>query len=138
MKQFGDDFEENKEIIKPVILIVDDDNDARFTIGEIIKSLGYNPIFLFYVYECLEILEKEMPDLVLLDIMMPKMDGFQTIKKIRSNIGTKELKVYALTAYAMLSDRDIIEKNGFNGLFTKPINTNQLEKKLRSILKLTA
>ncbi|MCB9248100.1 MAG: response regulator [Ignavibacteriales bacterium] len=120
------------------VLIVDDDNDARFTIGEIIKSLGYNPIFAKDGYECLEILEKEMPDLVLLDIMMPKMDGFQTIKKIRSNIGTKELKVYALTAYAMLSDRDIIEKNGFNGLFTKPINTNQLEKKLRSILKLTA
>jgi CheY-like chemotaxis protein len=82
-------------------------------------------------------LKSENPDLVLLDIMMPKMDGFQTIKEIRINPNTKELKVYALTAYAMLSDRDIIEKNGFDGLFTKPINTIQLEKKIKGILNLT-
>lgn len=119
------------------ILIVDDDNDARFTIGEIIKTIGYNPIFAKDGYECLEILKSENPDLVLLDIMMPKMDGFQTIKEIRLNPNTKELKVCALTAYAMLSDRDIIEKNGFDGLFTKPINTIQLEKKLKGILNLT-
>jgi signal transduction histidine kinase/DNA-binding response OmpR family regulator/HAMP domain-containing protein len=119
------------------ILLVDDDNDARFTIGEIIKSIGYNPIYAKDGFECLEVLNSERPDLVLLDIMMPKMDGFQTIKKIRQNSATKNLKVYALTAYAMLSDREIIEKNGFDGLFTKPINTGQLEKKLRTILKLT-
>jgi CheY-like chemotaxis protein len=43
--------------------------------------------------------------------------------------------VYALTAYAMLSDKDIIEKNGFDGLFTKPINTVQLQRKLTNIFK---
>ncbi|MBK8944117.1 MAG: response regulator [Ignavibacteriae bacterium] len=120
------------------ILIVDDDKDARFTIGEIVKSLGYNPIFATDGFECLEILNNEKPDIVLLDIMMPKMDGFQTIKKIRNNSITKSLKVFALTAYAMLTDREIIEKNGFNGLFTKPINTGQLEKRLKNIFKLIA
>ncbi|MBK7105426.1 MAG: response regulator [Ignavibacteriae bacterium] len=120
------------------ILVVDDDKDARFTIGEIIKSLGYNPIFAEDGFECLEILKNEKPDIVLLDIMMPKMDGFQTIKKIRNNPETKTLRVFALTAYAMLSDREIIEKNGFNGLFTKPVNTGQLEKRLKNIFKLIA
>ncbi len=119
------------------ILIVDDDNDARFTIGEIIKTIGYNPIYARDGFECLEILKTEKPDLVFLDIMMPKMDGFQIIRQIRQNPSIKELKVYALTAYAMLSDKDIIEKNGFDGLFTKPINTVQLEKKLKGILNLT-
>ena len=120
------------------ILIVDDDKDARFTIGEIVKSLGYNPIYAKDGFECLEILENEKPDIVLLDIMMPKMDGFQTVKKIRNNPATKSLRVFALTAYAMLTDREIIEKNGFNGLFTKPINTSQIEKRLKNIFKLTA
>jgi len=117
------------------VLIVDDNSDARFTIGEIIESLDYEPIFATNGYECLEKLNTENPNLVLLDIMMPKMDGFQTIKKIRENDKYKELKVYALTAYAMLSDKEIVEKNGFNGLFTKPINTVQLQRKLSDIFK---
>jgi len=115
------------------VLIVDDDSDARFTIGEIIKSLDYEPIFATNGFDCLEKLKAETPNLILLDIMMPKMDGFQTIKKIRENDQFKDLDVYALTAYAMLSDKDIIEKNGFDGLITKPINTVQLERKLSNI-----
>jgi signal transduction histidine kinase/CheY-like chemotaxis protein/HAMP domain-containing protein len=115
------------------ILVVDDDNDALFTIGEIIDSLGYEPVYASNGYECLEKLDKDIPDLGLLDIMMPQMDGFEAIKRIRNDSRFKNLNVYALTAYAMLSDKEIIEKNGFNGLFTKPINTHLIEKKLKSI-----
>ena len=115
------------------ILIVDDNRDARFTIGEIVKSLGYKPVFATNGYECLEKLNEENPDLVLLDIMMPQMDGFQTIKKIRGNKVYSDLKIYALTAYAMLSDKDVIDRNGFDDLITKPINTIQLERKLSQL-----
>ncbi|MEE9432342.1 MAG: response regulator [Melioribacteraceae bacterium] len=115
------------------IMVVDDDSDALFTIGEIIDNLGYEPIYASNGFECLEKLETQPPELILLDIMMPKMDGFETIKRIRGNDKFNNLNVFALTAYAMLSDKEIIEKNGFDGLFTKPINTNLLEKKLKSI-----
>jgi len=115
------------------VLIVDDNSDARFTIGEIVESLGYQVKFATNGIECLTKLGEELPDIVLLDIMMPRMDGFQTIKKIRENTQYSNLNVYALTAYAMLSDKGIIEKNGFNGLFTKPINTVQMERKLNEI-----
>jgi CheY-like chemotaxis protein len=137
--EWKEDSVKNNQIFdsKIKVLIVDDDSDARFTIGEIIKSLNYEPIFATNGYECLEKLNDEWPNLILLDIMMPKMDGFQTIKKIRENEKFKELNVYALTAYAMLSDKEIIEKNGFDGLFTKPINTVQLERKLTNIFKTT-
>ena len=118
------------------VLIVDDDTDARFTIGEIVNSLGYDSDFASDGFDCLDKIDKITPDLVLLDIMMPKMDGFQTIKKIRENKNLKSLKVYALTAYAMLSDKGIIERNGFDGLITKPINTVQLERKLNQIFKM--
>lgn len=118
------------------ILIVDDDKDARFTIGEIIENLGYEPQFATNGYECLEKLKTITPHLILLDIMMPQMDGFETIKRIRKDSKFNNLKVFALTAYAMLSDKEIIEKNGFDGLFTKPINSLQLEKKLKNIFSL--
>ncbi len=124
----------SKNVVDKIkVLIVDDDNDARFTIGEIVESLGYQTEFATNGFECLDKLKVELPDLVLLDIMMPKMDGFQTIKKIRENEKYNNLNVFALTAYAMLTDKEIIEKNGFNGLFTKPINTVQLERKLNQI-----
>ncbi|MCP5060962.1 MAG: response regulator [Ignavibacteriae bacterium] len=123
--------EKRNEKIK--VMVVDDDNDALFTIGEIIDNFGYEPIYASDGFECLKKLEKESPELILLDIMMPKMDGFETVKRIRENPKFNSLTVFALTAYAMLSDKEIIEKNGFDGLFTKPINTNLLEKKLNSI-----
>lgn len=134
------DYEKNEKITQHgeiKILIVDDVIDARFTIGEIVKSLGYKPIYASNGYECLEKMI-ENPDLILLDIMMPKLDGFQTIKKIREDKRYSNTKVFALTAYAMLSDKEIIEKNGFDGLFTKPINTVQLERKLNQIFNTVA
>ncbi|MDX1700183.1 MAG: response regulator, partial [Melioribacteraceae bacterium] len=124
---------ELESLDKIKILVVDDDEDTRFTIGEMIESMGFMPLFASNGYDCLVQLEKLMPDLVLLDIMMPKMDGFQTIRKIRQNPKFNNLNVFALTAYAMLSDKEIVEKNGFNGLITKPVNTDQLNRKFNQI-----
>lgn len=79
---------------KVKILIVDDDKDARFTIGEIIENLGYEPLFASNGYECLEKLKTITPHLILLDIMMPQMDGFETIKRIRKDSKFINLKVF--------------------------------------------
>ena len=65
--------------------------------------------------------------------MMPKLDGFETIKRIREDERYTNLPIYALTAYAMLSDREILERNGFDDLITKPINTNLLKNKLQNL-----
>ncbi|GBD89426.1 autoinducer 2 sensor kinase/phosphatase LuxQ [bacterium BMS3Abin04] len=115
------------------ILVVDDDNDALYTVGEIVKNLGFTVIYAKNGFECLDILEKEAPGLILLDIMMPKLDGFETIKRIREDERYTNLPIYALTAYAMLSDREILERNGFDDLITKPINTNLLKNKLQNL-----
>ncbi len=115
------------------ILVVDDDEDTLYTIGEIINSLGYKAIYAKNGLECIEILKKTVPDLVLLDIMMPQMDGFETIRKIRKDYKFKDLKVFALTAYAMLSDKDILERNGFDDLITKPVNIVLLKFKLEKL-----
>lgn len=116
------------------ILIVDDDNDTLFTIGEIITGIGYEAAFANNGIECLSAIAKNIPDLILLDIMMPQMDGFETIKKIRGDESFKHIPVAALTAYEMLDNKEVIEKNGFNDLITKPIDSKSLAFKIEKLL----
>lgn len=113
---------EKKSNINPTVLIVDDDNDALFTVGEYLKAMNYDAVFAHNGMECLIMLNHVNPDLILLDIMMPQMDGFETIKRIRNDNRFLKLPIIALTAYAMLENKDVIEKNGFNDIITKPIN----------------
>jgi signal transduction histidine kinase/CheY-like chemotaxis protein/HAMP domain-containing protein len=121
--------------IKPTVLIVDDDQDALFTIGEFVKQLGCNAIFAHNGMECLLTLNHVEPDLIFLDIMMPMMDGFETIKKIRGESRTASIPVIALTAYAMLENKEVIEKNGFDDLITKPVEFSLLSAKMKNILQ---
>lgn len=111
---------------KPTVLIVDDDDDALFTIGEMLNEFDCEIMYAHNGSECLLTLNYIEPDLVLLDIMMPQMDGFETIKKIRNEKKFQKLPVIALTAYAMLDNKNVIEKNGFDGLITKPVNSAKL------------
>ncbi|MFC2135825.1 response regulator [Bacteroidota bacterium] len=120
---------------KKRVLIVDDDSDTLFTIGEIVKDLGYETIYARNGVECLLSMNNIEPDIVLLDIMMPQMDGFETIKRIRLDDRFPDLPVIALTAYAMLDNKEVIEKNGFTDIITKPINTNTLAFKIQNLLK---
>ncbi len=79
-------------VIQPVnevseldIMIVDDDPNTLFTLAEIVQEANCNPIIAHDGKECLELLETKIPDLILLDIIMPEMDGFKTIKQIKKN-----------------------------------------------------
>ncbi len=116
------------------VLIVDDDEDTLYTVGEIVKELGCHTIFAHNGIECILALNNITPDLILLDIMMPKMDGFETIKLIRKDPRYLNLPIFALTAHAMLDNKDVIEKNGFNDIVTKPINTDILLRKIKSLV----
>lgn len=118
----------------PKILVVDDDVDILFTVGEILQNLELQAVFAKNGLEALSIISKENIDLILLDIMMPELDGFETIKHIRKNDSTKNLCVIALTAYAMLDDKQIIEQSGFDDVITKPIDVNSLKIKINKAL----
>lgn len=129
-RRIGHDFN-----VKPTVLIVDDDDDALFTVGEFVKEMNCDTIFAHNGMECLLMLNHVEPDLIFLDIMMPQMDGFETIKRIRAEKRFAKIPVIALTAYAMLDNKNIIENNGFNDLVTKPINSQMLASKLNIFLK---
>lgn len=122
--------------LKPTVMIVDDDEDSLFTIGEFVKELNCNTIYAHNGMECLLTLNHIEPDLIFLDIMMPTMDGFETIKRIRSSSRTAHIPVIALTAYAMLENKEVIEKNGFNDLVTKPVDSTIIASKIHNFLKM--
>jgi CheY-like chemotaxis protein len=115
------------------VLIVDDDADTLFTVGEMIKRTGSDVSYAKNGLECLSSLKTLKPDLILLDIMMPLMDGFETIKRIKNDKTWKFIPVFAMTAKAMLEDRDVVIKNGFDDLIPKPVNVNELTTKVEKI-----
>jgi signal transduction histidine kinase/CheY-like chemotaxis protein/HAMP domain-containing protein len=116
------------------IMIVDDDPDTLFTLDEIVQSANCSTILAKNGKECLELLEKKIPDLILLDIMMPVMDGFQTISKIRGNAKWADIPVFAVTAKAMSGDKEVILKHGFNDYIPKPVNAKIISFKIGQLL----
>jgi signal transduction histidine kinase/CheY-like chemotaxis protein len=116
------------------VLIVDDDPDTLFTINEIVSSCDCKTISANSGQECLDILKTEIPDLIMLDIMMPLMDGFQTLKKIKETNDWANIPVFAVTAKAMVGDRDIILKHGFDDYIPKPVNAVTMAFKIEKLL----
>jgi signal transduction histidine kinase/DNA-binding response OmpR family regulator/HAMP domain-containing protein len=115
------------------VLIVDDDPDTLFTINEILESCNCKTYLVKGGKECLNMLEQVIPDVILLDIMMPDMDGFQTINKIKMHPKWTHIPIFAVTAKAMLEDKEVILRNGFDDYVTKPINAGILSMKIKKI-----
>jgi two-component system cell cycle response regulator DivK len=74
----------------------------------------------------LDLATSQRPDLILMDIRLPKMDGFQVTKKLRENPEFSDTPIIALTAHAMAGDRESVIKSGCNAYLSKPIDTREL------------
>ncbi len=116
------------------VLIVDDDSDTLFTLNEIVTSCNCDTMMVKSGYECIEILNKNIPDLILLDIMMPGIDGFQTLNRIKQNKNWKNIPVFAVTAKAMVEDKEIILRHGFDDYISKPVDSAAMAFKIKRLL----
>jgi CheY-like chemotaxis protein len=114
-------------------LIVDDDAETLFTINEIVEACGCKTILAKNGLEALNVLEQKTPDLILMDIMMPEMDGFQAIKKIRSTPRWAQIPVFAVTAKAMIEDKEVILRHGFDDYIPKPVNPTIMSFKIKKL-----
>ncbi|TJY42140.1 response regulator [Cohnella pontilimi] len=113
---------ENKKI-----LLVDDDVRNIFALSSVLEHKGMRLVYAENGKDALNRLEEHPDvDLILMDIMMPEMDGYETMKKIRANAKWKKLPVIALTAKAMKDDRNKCIEAGASDYITKPVNTDQL------------
>lgn len=117
------------------VLMVDDDMRNLFTLSRIMEDKGMNVIKAEDGQKALEALEKHPDvDLVLMDIMMPVMDGYETITEIRAQEAFSSLPIIALTAKAMPEDREKCIESGANDYMAKPINLKRMFSMLRDWL----
>lgn len=115
-----------------VVLIVDDDMRNIFALSSILQRVGIVVEMAHDGREALEVLQSlETVDLVLMDIMMPIMDGYEAMRAIRLMDNYKELPIIALTAKAMKGDKEICIQAGANEYLSKPIEKNKLLSLLR-------
>jgi len=116
------------------VLIAEDNPVNRELLRELLEIRGYAVIETCNGEEALEQLQKAQPDILLLDLNMPVLDGFGTIERIRKHPGFRTLPVLAVTAYAMRGDREKIMTAGFDGYLSKPIDPTFLQHELQRLL----
>lgn len=116
------------------ILIADDEHKIIMTLEYTFRKNGYEVFIARDGTEALEILKENLPDVILLDIMMPKMDGFTTLKEIRKEPRFRDIKVIILSAKS--GENDIKEgmEAGADAYFTKPYSIRKLTEKIDEIL----
>jgi CheY-like chemotaxis protein len=120
------------DLVGRTALLVDDDPRNIFALASALERRGMNVLTATTGREAITLIE-ETPSLaiVLMDIMMPEMDGYQTIEKIRQNKAYRRLPIIALTAKAMKGDREKCLEAGASDYLAKPVNTEQLLSALR-------
>ncbi len=118
-------------MVENKILIIDDDHRNIFALSAVLKAKGYQCLSATGAEEGLEILAND-PEVVvvLMDMMMPGMDGYEAITKMKNSAEFKDIPVIAVTAQAMLGDRERCLNAGAVGYVAKPINVDELLKLL--------
>ncbi|MDF2924538.1 MAG: integral rane sensor hybrid histidine kinase [Paenibacillaceae bacterium] len=108
------------------ILLVDDDMRNIYSLSSVLEEYGYSVICAANGYEALDFLKKQPVDLILMDIMMPDMDGYEAMRMIRSNGQYGHIPIIALTAKAMKEDRDLCIEAGADDYISKPVRLDKL------------
>jgi CheY-like chemotaxis protein len=112
------------------VLIAEDNPVNRELLRELLETRGYTVTEACNGQEALAMVEQSPPDILLLDIGMPLLDGFGVVRKLRENPRFASLPVVAVTAYAMQGDREKIMNSGFDGYLSKPVSSSLLVQEL--------
>ena len=116
------------------VLVAEDNPTNRELLRELLDLKGYAISEACNGQEALQMLEQGLPDLMLLDLNMPVLDGFGVIAKIRANTSWSHLPVMAVTANAMQGDKERILAAGFDGYVSKPLSFQALSQELDRLL----
>jgi signal transduction histidine kinase/CheY-like chemotaxis protein/CHASE3 domain sensor protein len=120
------------EVLKgKTVLIADDDVRNIFSLTKALENYGMNVISAIDGKDALKQIAEHKIDIVLMDMMMPEMDGYESTRRIRQNLKYKNLPVIAVTAKAMMGDREKCINAGASDYITKPVDADQLISLLR-------
>lgn len=116
------------------VLLVEDYDETRYMIGLQLRMNGYRVVEAADGQEAVEMAQREHPDLILMDLNLPVIDGFTATRRIREQAEMREVPIVALTAYGTPDYRHRALAAGCNEFITKPINLDCLERTLCSML----
>lgn len=116
------------------ILVIEDNEQNRILMHQILKHHSYEVLEAVDGAAGLAMAKEHMPDLILLDLQMPVMDGFAVIVELRNTPALSQLKVMAVTSFAMKGDREKALAAGFNEYVTKPIDTRKFVEIVKTML----
>jgi len=127
---------EKNEGKSPIVLVVDDNQQNLELLQAYLEDVDCRTIPARDGLEALEIISKETPDLILLDVMMPKMSGFEVCKRIKNDPKTGDIPVIMVTALTELGDIERGIDSGTDDFLSKPVNKLELLTRVKTMLKL--
>jgi two-component system, cell cycle response regulator len=119
------------------ILVIEDNEANRQLLSYLLEAYGYEVLIAIDGEEGLEVVQREWPDLILCDIQLPKIDGYEIARRLKSTPGLQAIPLIAVTALAMVGDRDKILTVGFEGYITKPFAPETLIAQVEAFLQPT-
>ncbi len=120
--------------MKPKILIVEDDDDNRVLLAKLLETQGYDVYEASDGGEAIELADSRLPDLILMDMGLPRVSGYEATRTIKKNIEHRHIPVIALTAFAMEQDKQKVLDAGCDGYITKPYDIFDLLEQIKSYM----
>jgi len=119
---------------KKKILIIEDNEQNLYLTTFLLERQNYDVVQARDGQQGLELAASENPDLILLDIQLPVMDGYEVARRLKQAVETKSIPIVAMTSYAMAGDRETILATGCEGYIEKPIDPESFVEQLRGFL----
>jgi two-component system, cell cycle response regulator DivK len=116
------------------ILLVEDNEMNRDMLSRRLARRGFDVVIAVDGKQCLEMANASSPDLILLDLSLPEMDGWEVLRHLKQDAKLKQVPVIALTAHALVTDRERALKAGFDDYDIKPVELPRLLKKMDALL----
>lgn len=120
--------------MKKTILLVEDNEANSTLVRDILTYYGYEVVGAMNGDEGVKLAIELIPDLIIMDIQMPVMNGFDAMALIKANPKTRDIKLLVMTSFAMAGDRERMLASGADGYLSKPINTRELPALIGALL----
>lgn len=117
------------------ILIIEDQEDNRAILRDLLDAAGFSHVEAVNGLEGVKAAESERPDLILMDIQLPEIDGYEATRRIKADPALRSIPIIAVTSYALSGDEAKARAAGCDGYVTKPFSPRQLLAKIREYLK---
>jgi two-component system cell cycle response regulator DivK len=121
--------------MKRRILLVEDNENNRYLAKFLLERDGFEVIVAVNGLECLDAVRKEKPELIVMDIQMPELDGYETAQRLRSDPACASIPIVGVSSFAMPADREKAMNAGFAGYIEKPINPLTFAQQIAGFLK---